>query len=573
MRLPFIFDPTRVAIALGIAAVVVTILYLLKERYRPIVVSYLPLWEQSVRKSTPLALARRLRKLLSLLLQMAIVALTVWALTDPAWRESREPRNTVILIDVSPSMSAHDGAQGLTRIEQAIAFAGKIERAAAEDDSILLVGLSTTPVVVRAWSSADPAWRSALEEVEVTEGQADIAQGLRFARAALTGRDGGEIWILSDGAFNLEESRARDVEDVLTNLEKSGITVNHHRCGRQDDNAAIIRFALRQDLRDRMRFVGQLEVARFSQGGHNAPLPVRLEVRSGGHPVLTRKLELSSESEKIWLDLLSPPSREIEAEIEPEVEGRDHLEADNRATVTLPEETALKILAISRGNTYLQAALLLSPSWEAEWIGPDASPSLDEYDVVILDGDASLPDVETRGILAIHPTGEKAIFESDGVIEMPSFDTFDREHPITRWTNLYNVNIGSALNLVTEKDDRIIGRSKEGPLMVLREPEEGPRLIALAFELSASDLPMRAAWPLLFLNTINYLGGENLEVASSRASPRESRIAPTWIRGTKHHGSPPASSPRRPPLWLVIVLGVTLLFAMEWFTYHKRITV
>ena len=149
----------------------------------------------------------------------------------------------------------------------------------------------------------------------------------------------------------------------------------------------------------------------------------------------------------------------------------------------------------------------------------------------------------------------------------------DREHPITRWTNLYNVNIGSALNLVTEKGDRIIGKSKEGPLMVLREPEEGPRLIALAFELSASDLPMRAAWPLLFLNTINYLGGENLEVASSRASPRESWIAPTWIQGTKHHGSPPTSSPRRPPLWLVIALGVTILFAMEWFTYHKRITV
>ncbi len=109
--------------------------------------------------------------------------------------------------------------------------------------------------------------------------------------------------------------------------------------------------------------------------------------------------------------------------------------------------------------------------------------------------------------------------------------------------------------------------------MVLREPEEGPRLIALAFKLSSSDLPMRAAWPLLFLNTINYLGGENLEVASSTASPRESRIAPRWIQGARHHGSPPASAPRRPPLWLVIALGVTILFAMEWFTYHKRITV
>jgi hypothetical protein len=573
VRLPFILDPTRAAIALGVAAVVVTALYLLRERYRPVVVSYLPLWEQSVRKSTPLALARKLRKLLSLLLQMAIVALTLWALTDPTWGQSRTPRNTVILVDVSPSMSSNDGTGEQTRLEQAVAFAGRLERAAAADDHVLVVALSSTPVVVRAWSPPGPDLRTSLEQIEGTGGEADIAEGLRFARAALTGREGGEIWILSDGAFNLEESRERDLEGVLSDLEESGIAVNHHRCGSEDDNAAIIRFALRQDLRDRIRFVGQLEVARFTGEGGDAPLPVRLEVRSGGHPVLTRKLELSGESEKIWLDLLSPPSREIEAEIQPEDEGRDHLQADNRASVTLPEETALKVLAVSRGNTYLQAALLLSPTWEAEWIGPDARPSRDAYDVVILDGDVPLPDVETRGILAIHPTGEDAIFESSGTVEMPSFDTFDREHPITRWTNLYNVNIGSALELVTLKGDRIIGRSKEGPLMVLREPDEGPRLIALAFTLSDSDLPMRAAWPLLFLNTINYLGGENLEVASSRASPSESRIAPTWIRGARHHGSPPASTPRRPPPWLLIALGVTLLFAMEWFTYHKRITV
>jgi hypothetical protein len=573
VRLPFILDPTRAAIALGIAAVVVTALYLLRERYRPVVVSYLPLWEQSVRRSTPLALARKLRKLLSLLLQMAIVALTVWALTDPGWGESRTPRNTVVLVDVSPSMSSLDGGEGRTRLEQAVAFARALERAAAGDDSILLVALSSTPVVVRAWSHPGPPLRSTLDGIEVSGGQADIAEGLRFARAALTGRTGAQIWILSDGAFNLEESRARDVETVLADLEESGIAVNHHRCGREADNAAIIRFALRQDLRDRIRFVGQVEVARFAQEGEDAPLPVRLEVRSGGHPVLTRRLELASESEKIWLDLLSPPSREIEAEIEPEDAGRDHLQADNTASVTLPEETALRVLAVSRGNTYLQAALLLSPSWEAEWIGPDATPALDAYDVVILDEDVPQPDVETRGILAIHPTGDEAIFASSGVVEMPSFDTFDRDHPITRWTNLFNVNIGQALELVTEKGDRIIGRSKEGPLMLLREPEEGPRLIALAFRLSDSDLPMRAAWPLLFLNTINYLGGENLEVASSRASPGESRIAPTWLRGTRHHGSPPAGSPRRPPPWLLIVLAVTLLFAMEWFTYHKRITV
>lgn len=573
MRLPFILDPMRVALAIGIAAVVVTVLYLLRERYRPVLVSYLPLWEQSVRKSTPLALARKLRKLLSLLLQMAIVALTVWALTDPSWGESRTPRSTILVIDVSPSMEAIDGRDGGSRLDQAREFAKSLARASSEEDRFLLVMMSDTPVVARSWSPPGPALRTSIDGIETREGEANIAAGLGFSSAALTGREEGAVWILSDGAFSLDEARREDVTSLLEDLERSGIAVSHHKCGREGDNSAIIRFALRQDLRDRIRFVGQLEIARFSGDDGDEPLPVSLVVRSGGHPVLTRKLELASESEKIWLDLLSPPSRRIEAEMTPEQEGRDHLESDNRASIVLPEDAALRVLAVSKGNTYLQAALLLSPTWEAEWITPGASPSSGTYDVVILDGDVEDPGVETQGILAIHPTGEHAIIESDGELETPSFETFDREHPVTRWTNLYNVNIGSALDLVVHKDDRVLGRGKEGPLMLLREPEDGPRIIALAFELSASDLPMRAAWPLLFLNTINYLGGESLEVASSTASPEESRIAPRWIGGTSHHASAPSGVPRRPPLWLIITIGVTVLFATEWLTYHKRITV
>jgi hypothetical protein len=573
VRLPFILDPTRAALALGIAAVVVTALYLLRERYRPVLVSYLPIWEESIRKSTPLALARRLRKLLSLLLQMAIVALTVWALTDPGWGESRTPRNVVILVDVSPSMAAVDGKEEGTRLEQSRAFARSLSRAASEADRFLLVAMSKTPVVVRSWGPAGPDLVQAIEEISILPGEADVAGGLRFSGAALIGRTDGEVWILSDGAFNLDEARGQEVASLLEGLESNEIEVHNHRCGTRADNAAIIRFALRQDLRDRVRFLGLLEIARFTEGKGGDGLPVHLEVRSGGHPVLTRKLELTREHERIELDILSPPSRTIEAVLTPGADGHDHLDSDNRAEIRLPEEAALRVLAVSDGNTYLQAALLLSPTWEAEWIRPGDPPSRERYDVVILDRDAPDPGVEASGILTIHPSGSDALFESDGVLETPSFETFDREHPITRWINLYNVNVGSALSLVTEKGDRVLGRARQGPLMILREPEDGPRLVALAFELSASDLPMRAAWPLLFLNTIHYLGGESLEVASSTASPRESRIEPRWIRGARHHGSPPKGASRRPHLWLLLVIGVTLLFATEWFTYHKRITV
>ena len=193
MTLPFVLDPTRAALALGIAAAVVTVLYLLRERYRPVLVSYLPLWEQSVRRSTPLALARKLRKLLSLLLQLVIVALTVWALTDPGWGESRPPRQVVLLVDVSPSMDARDGTDGGSRLAQAVHFARALTLAAREHDRFLAVAVSAMPVVQRSWDSRGPALTRSLGELAVDDTEADLGGALRFARAALTGREHGEI--------------------------------------------------------------------------------------------------------------------------------------------------------------------------------------------------------------------------------------------------------------------------------------------------------------------------------------------------------------------------------------------
>lgn len=574
MSLPFVLDPTGAALAMGVAAALLTVLYLLRERYRPVLVSHLPLWEQSVKRSTPLALARRLRKVASLLLQMVIVALAVMALTDPQYPHERsEPRSAVLLVDVSPSMRADDGAEGVTRIAQARRFARQVVRSLDTRDAAMLAALSSTPLVARSWGRPDGALVDAIGALSTRTGRADVEAGLELAAAALADRHGGEVWIVSDGAFGLEQESRERVARRIERLEERGVAVRHHRCGEKARNVAITHFAMRQDLRDRMRVLGMLEAARFGEGEDGRTVAGRVEVRAGDHPVLTRRVEVDGDGERIWLDLLSPPSRHLTATLTPDDPGRDHLDADNSASVTLPEETELSVLAVSEGNTFLKAALLLSPTWNVEWIAPGKPPGAERYDVLILDGDVPRPEVDARGILAIHPTGGDVPVETAGEMESPSFETFDREHPIIRWTNLYNVNMSSALVLETEKGDRVLGGAQRGPLILLREPEEGPALLVLAFDLAASDLPMRAAWPLLFLNAVHYLGGESLEVSASGVSPKESRIRPAWLRGARHVGRPPGEHPAQPPLWLVLAACAALLFALEWVTYHRRITV
>lgn len=573
MNLPFVLDPLRAALALGAAAVVVTALYLLRERFRPVLVSHLPLWEESVKRSTPLALAHRLRKILSLLLQMALVALAVLALTDPGYQEKKDPRNVVLLVDVSASMDADDGDPVGTRLDQARRFATSLIGSLGPEDRVLLVALASTPLVARSWGTVDDRLLETVRDLSATQERADAQAALEFVQASLAHRDNAEAWILSDGAFGLPDDRLDVLSERIRELESNGVEVHHHRCGSRSSNVAITHFAMRQDLRDPIRVTGMLELARFTSSDRGGAVDARIEVLSGGHPVLTRKVKLDETAERIWLDLLGPPSRQIRAVLAPGNPGRDHLQSDNTAVVTLPEQTELKVLAVSEGNTYLQAALLLSPTWNVEWIGPDRRPSRDDYDVVILDRDVPRPSVKTRGILAIAPTGEDAPVTSSGVLEVPVVETFDRDHPILRWTNLYNVNMSEALKLDTEKGDRILVSSDQGPLVLVRTMEDSTRVMAMAFDLTRSDLPLRAAWPLLFLNTVHYLGGESLEVASSTVSPLESQIQPHWLMGARHRGQPPSPRTPRPPLWLVLAACASALFVLEWFTYHKRITV
>ncbi|MBK9070505.1 MAG: VWA domain-containing protein [Myxococcales bacterium] len=70
--------------------------------------------------------------------------------------------------------------------------------------------------------------------------------------------------------------------------------------------------------------------------------------------------------------------------------------------------------------------------------------------------------------------------------------------------------------------------------------------------------------------------GGDVDFSANLASPSESRIAPqtTWTLGGKQLTPPPAmvvSVSRR--IWLYLVIIALALLAVEWFTYHRRVTV
>jgi len=96
---------------LGVAGAFATALYILKLRRRAVAVPFSKLWERILRDKEATSLFSKLKRLLSLLLQLALLALLALSLGDPrAAATLIKGRNLVVLVDASASMQATDVA-------------------------------------------------------------------------------------------------------------------------------------------------------------------------------------------------------------------------------------------------------------------------------------------------------------------------------------------------------------------------------------------------------------------------------------------------------------------------------
>src|SRR5438874_10555457 len=109
-------NPT--ALFLAALAIPIVIFYILKIRMRRVPVSTVLFWRQIFEDKRPRSLWQKLRHLLSLLVQLAFLALVAAALAEPffAW-EAADARRVVLVIDHSASMKAADVAP--SRFEKA----------------------------------------------------------------------------------------------------------------------------------------------------------------------------------------------------------------------------------------------------------------------------------------------------------------------------------------------------------------------------------------------------------------------------------------------------------------------
>jgi hypothetical protein len=490
------------AVGLGVA-----VLYVLKLRRRVVAVPFSPLWERILRDKEATTLFSKLKRLLSLFLQLALLALLVLALGDPRAAESViKGRTVVVLVDASASMQATDVAP--SRLAVAKDEVKKMIRGLGGADRMLIAQMDAMVTPLGPLSGDTSALERELDSVAATDARADFPRALRFATDALRGTERAEIVVVSDGALG-------PAEDASGPVHMGDAKLSYVRVGKSGRNVGVTQFSVRRYPLDRSRYEVMLELTNSGPAVED----VELQLLGDGALVDLTKLRLQpGERLPRFYPQLSGASRTLEAKIS-RVDGtHDDLAADDHAYALLPERRRAKVLVVTPGNTYLEAALLLDEYLEVTDVAPQAyaqAIARPGWDAVIFDGvtPAELP---RASALYLDPRGPGGPVRVEGVLKTPGFDKVDRKHPAVRFLALDDVNVAEGHKLVPESGDKVLGAADGGasPILVAGT-RAGFKFVAVGFDVRQSDLPLRIAWPLFVLDCINWFTDEDAQYLSA----------------------------------------------------------
>ncbi|MDI1477700.1 VWA domain-containing protein [Polyangium sp. y55x31] len=629
----FVGVPLATLLQIGaLAGSVVVVFYILKLRRRPVAVPFEKLWERILRDKEATSLFSQLKRFLSLLLQLALLALLLLALGDPRPAANiLEGRNIIVLVDASASMKATDAAP--SRIEAAKDEVKRMVRGLSGSDRMLIAQMDAAVTPLSTMTSEIPDLEAAVASIKATDASADFARGLRFGVDTLRGLSSPEIIVVSDGALG-------PAVDAAGPVELGDVRLSYLPIGSRATNVAITGFSVRRYPLDKSRYEVMLEVTNTNE----EPVDVELSLFGDGQLTDLSQIRLGpKERLPRFYPNLSGASKTLEAKIAYANGSRDDLPADDHAFALLPERRRARVQVVTTGNMFLEAALLLDEYLEVTTIDPSRYPGKGNFDVTIFDGVTPNVAPGSGSLLYLNPSGENVPFEVGKPVEDTDpnyrlgFDELDEKHPILRYTVLSDVNIGRARPLKGEKEDKVIGKSYKGPILIAGS-RAGVKFVALGFDIRESDFPLRISWPLFLLNTINEFVEEDVQYISSFRTgtvwqiPASSAAATATLElpdGTKRDvpvkdgravflgqqagfyklsTSPdeittfaanlvdPAESVIKPQtelvvggraagpvgefkvgvrreIWIYLLAAVLLVTAIEWLTYHRRVTV
>ena len=497
----------------------IVLLYFLKVRRPEVRVATLMFWRPHVADRQANAPWQRLRPGLLLLLQLLAALLLALGLMRPGLIGAAGiASTTVVMIDASPSMEATDvkPSRFLAAVDRARSIAGQLKP--GQEMAVILLGEHAQ--LLSPPTGDSQSLHAALDRARPGGTAGDFAEGVSLANSILAGKPGGSVQLISDGHSKPPSSPPRIAgEFTYLPVGASGENAGIETISRSPSGSVFMR------------------LANYGRGARE----LKVEMFADGHlvDVLPTRLEGNSTADLSWARLPAK-TQLLEARLTP----GDALAIDDSAWLVIAEPPKHSVLLVTSENGFLQRALALRTGLDVTTAKPGQEKA-GRYDLYIYDG--YLPPGKLAGpALLINPPPGSGPVPVGNQLDPGGVLPGNVRDPLLRDVSLKDVHVQSASALKEPPTGwrTVIGAAAD-PLLLVHDDE--PRGAVMTFDLHHSDLPLRAAFPILTQNLLSYLlpgGFENQvfnpgQAVALAAEPDARALDVTRPDGGKSRLTPP----------------------------------
>jgi Ca-activated chloride channel family protein len=550
-----------VYVAIG-AAVLAVGAYIIKMRRRRFEVPFSQLWRRVLEQKDANALWKQLKRLISLLLMLLILGIILFAALDPTLGAiDRKARSVVILLDASASMKTMDGDEdgSESRLDAAKKRAKSLIDSMGGGDVAMVMKVDGQATPMSRFSSDGPMLDKIVDGISASDTPADLTRALGAAADALRDRTNPLIVLVSDGAFPQAQlglvqwekppfpvpvppsgptktpGKNWDAKNLAA-VDLSNIDVRYLGVGKRSDNVGIIAFNVRRYIANKAAYEVYIEVQNFGQ----EPAHRLLTLYNGDVAVDSRKIDLTpgQRTRQIYQKLPGTGDNKLRAILRP-VDGpggADAFALDDQAYALLPARKKQKVLLVTTDNLYLEAAMLVYDNIDERKLLPQeytANPALaDGFDVVIFDEftPETLPPPPAN-LLFFHPDPTHSPITVRGQVSNPHITEIDEGHPVMRWITLSDVFMDRSAVFAPDSKKGESSLAFAVTDSVVAAKRDGKRkILAVGFSLpsggrdSASDMPLRVAFPMMLVNTLDWFAGDQADLLTTYPTGQRERV-------------------------------------------------
>jgi len=578
-------SPLQAALLVILTGGTIVALYFLKLRHRRVVVSSSILWRRVLDEQQLHSLWEKLRWILSIVIAVTIALLIALALARPE-AESLTGKNEriVIVLDTSPTMNTQT-SDGRTRWQRAVDNA----------KGLLDGGGPTTEFrVIDTAGATATGFTTDRNEVRKLIGEmSPKTADPQFPR--VDGKDS-QVYFISDGVT----------------IHNTPSFVKRISVFEAANNVGITAFEIRSIPSTPLGYEAYLEVQNF---GQTAEVGITVS-GAGGQRINKTALLATGESYRDVFDLSQFGGGGIRAAVQTK---DDALPLDDVAFAYLPVKRKTRTLLVTKGNNSLETLLKLDNYVDLTVTDPAnyrESPTIDAY---IFDrfAPASAP---ARPALIIGAPNAPWLKPSTGEVTKPEITTWSEDHPVMQFVSVHDLSIERAAS-IDAGGLTVIAASKETPLIVVSEK---PKWVMLTFDLGSSDFPFHVGFPVFIENVLAWFNREQLALKRSpgivdvplsnaqirtidgKIIPSDQQLGKTVFQTNdpglyaatqgdqRVHVAVNLANPAfsdvnrsvfktdkafaeqhywlRRELWFYMLIAALALISVEWFTYHRRIT-